>query len=78
MIDPCFSCAGKMSHIRSLVNKANQKVSGQGSGSRQRDEQRGRTADAWFPVRLTDDQGEEEEVPLKRKMITALDKGKQF
>jgi hypothetical protein len=29
-----FSLAGKMSHIRSLVNKANQKVVGQGSSSR--------------------------------------------
>jgi hypothetical protein len=77
MIYPCFSRAGKMSHIRSLVNKANQKVTGQGSGSRKRDEQRERTADAWFPVRLTDDQGEEEEVPLKRKRTIVLDKGKQ-
>jgi hypothetical protein len=67
-----------MSHIRSLVNKANQKVTGQGSGSRKRGEQRERMAEAWFPVRLTDEQAEEEEeVPLKRKRIAALDKGKQ-
>jgi hypothetical protein len=66
-----------MSHIRSPVNKANQKVTGQGSGSRKRDEHRERTAEAWFPIRLTDEQGEEEEVPLKRKRTTALDKGKQ-
>jgi hypothetical protein len=72
-----FSRAGKMSHIRSLVNKANQKVTGQGSSSRKRSEQRDRTAEAWFPVRVTDDPAEEEEVPLKRKRIAALDKGKQ-
>jgi hypothetical protein len=66
-----------MSHIRSLVNKANQKVTGQGSGSRKRDEQRERTADAWFPARLTNDPVEEEEVPLKRRRTVALDKGKQ-
>jgi hypothetical protein len=66
-----------MSLIRSLVNKENQKVSGQGSGSRKRSEQRERTAAAWFPVRLADDQVEEEEVSLKRKKISALDKGKQ-
>jgi hypothetical protein len=66
-----------MSHIRSLVNKANQKVAGQGSSSRRRNEQRDRTADAWLPVRLTDDQVEVEEVPLKRKRTAVLDKGKQ-
>jgi hypothetical protein len=78
MIHPCFSRAGKMSHICSLVNKANQKVTGQGSGSRRRDEQREKTADTWFPARLTDDPvEEEEEVPLKRRRTAALDKGKQ-
>jgi hypothetical protein len=66
-----------MPHISSLVNKANQKVTGQGSGSRKRDEQRERTADAWFLARLTDDPVEEEEVPLKRRRTAALDKGKQ-
>jgi hypothetical protein len=52
-------------------------VTGQGSGSRRRDEQRERTADAWFPALLTDDPAEEEEVPLKRRRTAALDKGKQ-
>jgi hypothetical protein len=66
-----------MSHICSLVNKANQKVIGQGSGSQRRDEQRERPADALLPVRVTDDQVEEEEAPLKRKRVTTLDKGKQ-
>ncbi|RHN60179.1 hypothetical protein MtrunA17_Chr4g0022711 [Medicago truncatula] len=66
-----------MSHIRSLVNKANQKVVGQGSSSRKRNEQRDRTAEAWFPIRVTDELEEEEEVPLKRKRIAALDNGKQ-
>jgi hypothetical protein len=72
-----FSRAGKMSHIRSLVNKANQKVTGQVGGSRKRDKQRERSADALLPVCATDDQVEEEEVPLKRKRVTVLDKGKQ-
>jgi len=34
-------------------------------------------ADAWFPVRVSEDPIEEEEVPLKRKQIAPLDKGKQ-
>jgi hypothetical protein len=66
-----------MSHIRSLVNKANQKVARQGSSSKKRNEQRDRTTEAWFPARLADDQVEEEEVPLKRKRTSVLDKGKQ-
>jgi len=65
-----------MSHIRSLVNKANQKVASQSSSSRKRDERRGRTTDKWFPVRVFDDP-EEEEVPLKRIRVAPLDKGKQ-
>jgi hypothetical protein len=77
MIYLCFSREGKMSHIRCLVNKANQKVAGQGSGSRRRDEQWERPAGALLPVRVTDDQVEEEEAPLKRKRVTALDKGKK-
>jgi len=65
-----------MSHIRTLVNKANQKVSGQSSGSRKRDERRERTAEAWLPIRVHDDPEEEEDVPLKRKRISSADKGK--
>lgn len=72
-----FPRAGKMSNICSLVNKANQKVTGQSSSSRKRIEQRDRTAEAWFPVRVTDKPAEEEEVPLKRKRIGALDMSKQ-
>jgi len=71
-------CAGKMSNIRALVNQANQKVSGQGSASRKRDERRDRTAHAWFPVRVHDEPEEEEEIPLKRKRISSADKGKQI
>jgi hypothetical protein len=75
---PLFSRAGKMSNIRSLVSKASQKVGGSGSSSRKRVEQRERTADAWFPVRVTEEVAEEEEeVPLKRRKVTTLDKGKQ-
>ena len=62
-----FLCAGKMSHIRSLVNKASQKVTGQSSGSRKRSERRDQMADAWFPAHVHDDPVKEEEVPLKRK-----------
>jgi len=69
--------AGKMSHIRSLLNKASQKVAGQSSGSRKRSECRDQTTDAWFPARVNDDPIEEEEVPLKRKNTALLDKGKQ-
>jgi len=69
--------AGKMSHIRSLVNKAGQKVTGQSSGNRKRSEQRSQTTDAWFPIRVHDDPAEEEEVPLKRKKTALLDKGEQ-
>ena len=72
-----FLCAGEMSHIHSLVNKANQKVTGQSSGSRKRDEWRERVAYAWFSVRVHDDPMEKEEVPLKRKKTVPLDKGKQ-
>jgi len=68
--------AGKMSHIRSMLNKANQKVTSQ-SSSRKRSEQRDQTADAWFPVRVSEDPTEEEKAPLKRKRIVPLDKGKQ-
>jgi hypothetical protein len=64
-----------MSNIRSLVNKASQKVAGQVSSSRKRAEQRERTADAWFPVRVTEEPTKEEEVPLKRKRVATLDKG---
>jgi len=70
-------CAGKMSNIRALGNKANQKVSGQGSASRKRDERRDKTADAWFPVRVDDEPNKEEEIPLKRKRISSADKSKQ-
>jgi cell division protein FtsB len=66
-----------MSNIRSLVSKASQKVGGSGSSSRKRTEQRERTTDAWFPVRVTEEPAEEQEVPLKRKRIAARDKGKQ-
>jgi len=73
----CFFCAEKMSHIRSLVNKANQKVNGQSSGSRKQDEQRERTTKAWFSVRVHHDPKEEQDVPLKRKKICSADKSKQ-
>ena len=84
MSDSCFLLTimfvllyvGNMSHIRSLVNKANQKVASQSSSSRKRDEHRGRTTDKWFLVRVSDDP-EEEEVPPKRKRVAPLDKGKQ-
>jgi hypothetical protein len=57
--------------------KASQKVGGSGSSSRKRAEQRDRMADAWFPVRVTEEPAEEEEeVPLKRIKVSALDKGK--
>jgi len=55
-----FLSARKMSHIRSMVNKANQKVTGQSSSDRKRSEQRDRTADAWFPIRVSKDPAEEE------------------
>jgi len=66
-----------MSHIRSLVNKASQKVSGEGSGSWKRDEQRERAADAWLLVRVHDDPEEEDDVPLKIKWTASVDKGKE-
>jgi len=66
-----------MSNIRALVNQANQRVSGQGSASRKREERRDRTTDAWFPVRVTDEP-EEEEIHLTRKQISSADKGKQL
>lgn len=56
--------AGKMSHIRSLMNKASQKVVGHSSGSGKRSERQDQTADAEFPARVHDDPSEEEEVPL--------------
>jgi len=63
----CFAFAGKMSNMRldmlSLLLKANKKVYGQGSGDRKRDARRERTAEAWLPVKVTDDPIEEEEVP---------------
>ena len=84
MSDSCFLLTilfvllyvGKISQIRSLLNKANKKVASQSSGSRKRDERQGRTADKWFPMRMSDDP-EEEKVPLKRKRPAPLGKGKQ-
>lgn len=72
-----FSRVGKMSNIRSRVNIANHKFTSQSNSSRKRVEQRERTAEAWFPARVTDEPTEEEEVPSKRKRIAASDKGKQ-
>ncbi len=66
-----------MSNIHALVNQGNQRVSGQVSASRKREERRDRTTDARFPVRVTDEP-EEEEIPLKRKQISSADKGKQL
>lgn len=56
--------AGKMFHIRFLMNKASQKVVRQSSGNGKRSERRDQTADAGFPARVHDDPIEEEEVPL--------------
>jgi len=62
----------------SLLLKANQKVSGQGSGERKRDARREQTADAWFPARVDDEHIVEDEVPLKRKKMAPSSKGKQI
>lgn len=60
-----------------LLLKENKKVAGQGSIDRNREARRERTTEAWFPMRVTNEPAEEEEVPLKRKRSTPLDKGKQ-
>jgi len=66
-----------MSHIHSLVNKANQKVTGQSSSNRRREERRERITDAWFHVRVHDEPEEEDEIPLKKKKTAQVDTCKQ-
>lgn len=63
--------------MHSLLLKENKKVVGQGSIDHNREARRERTTEAWFPMRVTDEPAEEEEVPLKRKRSAPLDKGKQ-
>lgn len=70
-----FLFAGKMQNMRSLLLKANQRVSGQSSGSRKKDSWREASAEAWFPVRVLNDHVEEDEVPLKRKKMVQSSKG---
>jgi len=70
--------AGKMSNIRALVNQANQKVSGQSSASKKRDERRDRTTDAWFPMRVHDEPEEEEDIPLKGRGFLLSTKVNRF
>ena len=60
------------------MNQANQKVSGQSSASKKRDEWQDRTADAWFLVRVHDEPEEEEDIPLKGKRVSFVDKGKHI
>lgn len=47
----CFLCAVKMSQICSLVNKSNQKITGQSSSSRRRENHGEWAADVWFSSR---------------------------
>jgi len=73
--------AGNMSNMRpemrSLLVKASKKVTGQDTRDRSWGACRERTAEVLFPVRVTDDPVEEEEVPLKRKRLASSDKGKE-
>ena len=63
--------AGKMQNMCTLLNKLSKKVAGQ-SSNRKRDTRREvvATSEAWFHVRvLDDDPTEEDEIPLKRKKL---------
>lgn len=64
--------------MRSLLLKANKKVTGQSSREHNREACREQTTEAWFPIRVMDEPAEEDEIPLKCKRSTPSAKGKQL